>query len=187
MFKINDVVKKDQVVATKLVYKGKLINVRIDEIILKNGTKYSREIVEHPGAVTVLAFLNNDTVLMVRQYRRAADKVLLELPAGTLNNNETPEECALRELEEETGYRAHKIEKLGSFYLAPGYSTEKIHAFFASELEEKKQKLEIDEDIKVEKVRIKDLLVMINDGKIEDAKTLASLFLFLNRGNLVKD
>jgi ADP-ribose pyrophosphatase len=111
----------------------------------------------------------------------------LELPAGTLNNNETPEECALRELEEETGYRAHKIEKLGSFYLAPGYSTEKIHAFFASELEEKKQKLEIDEDIKVEKVRIKDLLVMINDGKIEDAKTLASLFLFLNRGNLVKD
>jgi len=178
-------IKKDEVIATKVVYKGKLINVRIDEIILKDGSKYLREIVEHPGAVVVLAFLDNDTILMVRQYRRAVDKILLELPAGTLNSNETPEACALRELEEETGYKAHKIEKLGSFYLAPGYSTEKIHAFVAKELEERRQKLEADEDIKVEKVKIKDLLVMINDGKIEDAKTLASLFLFLNRASML--
>lgn len=185
MFKEDSTIKKDKVISTKVIYKGKLINVRIDEIILKDGSKYSREIVEHPGAVVILAFLDNDTILMVRQYRRAVDKVLLELPAGTLNSNETPEECALRELEEETGYKAHKIEKLGSFYLAPGYSTEKIHAFFANELEERKQRLEIDEDIKVEKVKVKDLLVMINEGKIEDAKTLASLFLFLNRAKIL--
>lgn len=185
MFKEDSTIKTDKVISTKVIYKGKLINVRIDEIILKDGSKYSREIVEHPGAVVILAFLDNDTILMVRQYRRAADKVLLELPAGTLNSNETPEECALRELEEETGYRAHKIEKLGSFYIAPGYSTEKIHAFFAKELEERRQRLEIDEDIKVEKVRIKDLLVMINEGKIEDAKTLASLLLFLNRAKML--
>ncbi len=182
MLKKDSTIRKDEVIATKIVYTGRLINVRIDEIILKDGSRYSREIVEHPGAVVILAFLDdNDTILMVRQYRRAADKVLLELPAGTLNSNEMPEECALRELEEETGYRAHKIERLGSFYLAPGYSTEKIYAFFAKDLEERKQRLEVDEDIKVEKVKIKDLLAMINDGKIEDAKTLASLFLFLNR------
>ncbi len=181
MYKKNSEVKREHVIETKIIYKGKLINVRIDEILLKNGNKYVREIVEHPGAVAILPFLDNDTILMVKQYRRAADKVLLEIPAGTLNKNETPENCALRELEEETGYRAHKIEKLGTFYLAPGYSTEIIYAFLAKELEKQKQRLEIDEDIVVEKVKIKDLLTMINEGKIEDAKTLASLFLFLNR------
>lgn len=177
----DDNLKEENVVSTKVIYRGKVINLRLDEIVTKNGTKYVREIVEHPGAVAILAFLDDNTILMVKQYRRAVNKILLELPAGTLKINESPEECAIRELEEETGYKAHKIEKLGAFYLAPGYSSEKLYVFIAKELEKSEQNLEIDEEINVEKVSIKELLSMIDKGEIEDAKTIASILLFINR------
>ncbi|MGB9729786.1 MAG: NUDIX hydrolase [Thermoprotei archaeon] len=174
-------VRKEHVVSSRIIYKGKVINLRLDEIISENGFGYIKEIVEHPGAVAILAFLDDNTILMVKQYRRAVDKILLELPAGTLKIGETPEQCAARELEEETGYKARKIEKLGAFYLAPGYSNEILHVFIAKELEKSQQKLEIDEDIRVEKIGIKELLTMINNGEIKDAKTIASIFLFLNK------
>ncbi|MEM3832990.1 MAG: NUDIX hydrolase [Thermoprotei archaeon] len=178
---VNNDLGKKEVLSSRVIYKGSIINLRLEEIRSKNGFRYTKEIVEHPGAVAILAFLENNTILMVRQYRIAVDKILLELPAGTLKNGETPEQCAIRELEEETGYKAHKIEKLGAFYSAPGYSNEILHVFVAEELEKSQQRLEINEDIYVEKINIKELLSMINNGEIKDAKTIASIFLFLNK------
>jgi len=167
----------EKVIESKLVYKGRLFNVRVDKVSTSWGRVTTREIVEHPGAVVIIPLFHNDSVVLVSQYRHAVGKVLLELPAGTLEVGECPERCAHRELEEETGYVAGKMEKITTLYLAPGYSTEKVHIYVASDLKKVGQKLEPDEKIKTVILKIDEVVDMIIKGEIEDAKTVAGIML----------
>jgi len=137
-----------------------------------------RELVAHPGAVTILPLLHPQTVIMIRNYRFAVGAELLELPAGTLEPPEPPAECAARELEEETGYRAAHFERLCEFYTTPGFTNERMHVFVATGLTPTKQRLEATEQIRVEIVPLRDALEATTDGRIVDAKTIASLQIY---------
>ncbi|RLE72593.1 MAG: hypothetical protein DRJ37_02495 [Thermoprotei archaeon] len=163
----------------KLIFKGNKISVIVEEILGRRGI-YKAEIVEHPGAVVILP-LKNDKIIMVKQHRPAIRGVLLELPAGTLEPGENPYSCAMRELEEETGYKAGRLELLGSFYASPGYSSEKLYAFLAEKLTQGEKKPEIDEDISVLEIEEDRVLEMVKRGEIEDSKTLSTLFLFYTK------
>lgn len=164
-----------QVKISEVVYRGKLFEV--EHVILKrSGLEVVREVVRHPGAVAIVAFVDTEKIVMVEQFRYPVSKNLLEIPAGTLED-ETPENCAARELEEETGYMAKKLTKIAEFYLAPGYSTELMHVFIAEELEKTTANPEQDEDIKVIHVPFVEAVEMIREGRILDSKTIASLLL----------
>jgi ADP-ribose pyrophosphatase len=156
------------------------MSVRVDRLRYEDGREGVSEVVEHPGGVSLLAFDTSGRLLLVRQYRHPAQRYLLEIPAGTLEANETPELCAERELQEETGYRPDRLTRLGGFLLAPGYCSEYQHVFLAEDLRE--SRLEGDEHtISLERVELDDALRMCSDGRIEDAKTLAALLLYLRR------
>jgi len=170
----------EKTVSSEFPFTGHLIRVRADEVILPNGRKTLREIVVHPGAVAVVAVADGK-VLVERQYRHAAGKVLWEVPAGTLKIGESPKECAERELLEETGYEAESMEELAYFYVAPGYSTEVMHIFLATGLRKKGASLEEDETIEVKVIPIKEALDMVRSNEIEDAKTIIALLLAENR------
>ncbi len=157
-----------------IIYKGKLINLRRDQIEIRDGI-FTREVVEHPGAVAIIPLLNNEKILMIKQYRHSVGEFLLEIPAGTLEKNESIEECAYRELIEETGYKAERLIKIISYYLAPGYSDEFMHIFLASDLEKTKSKLEDDECIEVITLALKEVKEKIKNGSIKDAKTIAGM------------
>lgn len=163
-------------VSTETIYKGKVFDIRMDEI--QDGeVSYKREIVVHKGSAVVIPVFDDGTVAVVRQYRHAAGKHLLEICAGTLNEGEDPEIGALRELEEEIGVTADKIEKLTEFYVSPGFLTEKMHVYLATGLTETQQNLEEDELLTVERHSFPALLEMIRGGEIEDAKTMVGVML----------
>jgi ADP-ribose pyrophosphatase len=140
-----------------------------------------RELVVHPGAVCILPIERDQTVIMIRNYRFAAGSELLELPAGTLEPGEEPAVCAARELEEETGYRAERIEPLTEFYTTPGFTDEYMYCFVATGLTETQQNLDDGEQIQVAKTSLDDALTACLDGRIRDAKTIAALQLFYCR------
>ncbi len=123
---------KEKTLNSKLIYKGKILNLRVDTIILSNGRKAKREIIEHSGSVAILPLIGKNKFLLVKQYRKAIEKTLLEIPAGKMEIGENIKRCAQRELTEETGYKAGNFEKLASVYLAPGYSSEIIHVILAA-------------------------------------------------------
>jgi ADP-ribose pyrophosphatase len=159
---------------SELIYKGKVFDIRVDDI--RDGRiTYKREIVVHKGSAVVIPVFEDGTAALVRQYRHAAGKHLLEICAGTLNGNEDPELGARRELEEEIGVRAGKIEKLCEFWVSPGFLTEKMHLYLATDLTETAQNLEHDEILTVERHPIGDLLKMVQNGEIEDAKTMIGI------------
>lgn len=162
-------------VASQRVYEGRLINLRVDTVRLENGRLTEREIVEHPGAVAVVALDEDDNVLLVRQFRKAAERDLLEIPAGTLEAGEEPIACARRELKEETGYRAECLEQVGSFYPSPGFCTEHIHLYLATGLQKGRPAPEGDEVIKTVKVPLSDVPAMVSQGEICDGKSIAGL------------
>jgi len=165
-----------ETLSTETVYKGKIFDIRIDEI--RDGEiEYKREIVVHKGSCVVIPVFEDGTIALVRQYRHAAGKFLLEICAGTLNAGEDPKEGAIRELEEEIGVRAAKIEKLSEFYVSPGFLTEKMHVYLATELTETQQNLEEDEILTIERHAFDALFDMIRGGEIEDAKTIAGVIL----------
>ncbi|MCC6013871.1 MAG: NUDIX hydrolase [Candidatus Verstraetearchaeota archaeon] len=170
----------EELIKSELVYSGKLIKVRLDEVKLPNGKISKREIVVHRGAVAILALDNDNNIILIRQYRHAAGKFMWEIPAGTLEEGEDPLECAKRELLEETGYIANKIEKLIQFYVAVGYCTEIIHLFIARELKKLSQKTEEDEFISVHLIPIDRALEMIKNNEIEDAKTIIGILMMKN-------
>ena len=143
---------------------------------LDNGMITTREIVEHRGASAIVALLDLDQVILVRQYRYAVSSELLEIPAGTLDPGEKPEDCARRELEEETGYRCAEIKKMTECFVAPGYSTEKIHIYLAKGLTKTTTRMEEDENISTESLPLKDALDKIRSGEIRDGKTIAGLY-----------
>lgn len=168
---------------SKKIYDGKVISLRIDKIQLSSGDVFEREVIEHPGAVAMLPFLDDGRLLLIKQYRHPVGEVLLEIPAGTLHKNEDPKDCARRELIEETGYEAGKIEALISCFLAPGYSSEKIHLFHASELRRVGDSPDIDEMIELYPISIEKVQDMIKTGEITDAKTISGISYLLLMGN----
>jgi ADP-ribose pyrophosphatase len=168
---------REEALAAKWPFKGRLIRVRVERVRLPNGGQTVREVVEHPGAVAILPLLDKERVVMVRQYRRPVNQVLLEVPAGTLRAGERPEECAHRELVEETGYRAAKLRWLCSFHPSPGYSTETMHIYLAEELVQVGQKTEPDESITVSVLPLKAAIMMAQRGELKDAKTIIALLL----------
>ena len=162
--------------SSETIYKGKIFDINIDSI-REGDVEYKREIVVHKGSCVVIPVFDDGTVALVRQYRHAAGKYLLEICAGTLNADEDPELGARRELEEEVGVTAGKIEKLCEFYVSPGFLTEKMHLYLATELTKTQQMLEDDEILTVERFTLPHALEMVRTGQIEDAKTIIGLTL----------
>jgi len=168
-----------EVAASQRVHQGWL-GLRIDRLRYPDGQETTSEVIEHGGGVVLVAFDSEGRLLMVRQYRHPTGRVLLELPAGTIDPDETPEACAARELQEETGYLPRRIEKLGGFYSAPGFCSEYLHIFLCSDLVE--SRLQGDEvAIHPVPLPLDDVLAMIGAGEIEDAKTASALLLYLRR------
>src|SRR5436190_9172035 len=165
-----------KIVASEKVFEGRVFDVTVDTIREADKT-YTREVVHHHGSAVILPAFEDGTIALVRQYRHPAVKYLLELPAGTLNDRERPEEGAARELEEELGLRAGKIEKLSEFFVSPGFCEEKMWLYLATEMTESEQRLEADEFIEVLRLPLERALQMITDGEIEDAKTIIGLLL----------
>src|SRR5713226_2545412 len=161
---------------SKNVFSGRIFNVTVDTVREGDRT-YIREVVHHSGSAVILPAFDDGTIALVRQYRHPAVKYLLELPAGTLNDKELPEEGAVRELEEELGLIAGKMEKLCEFFVSPGYCEEKMWLYLATDLSETAQRLEDDELIEVVRLPLERALQMITDGEIEDAKTIIGLML----------
>ncbi len=167
---------KPEIISTETIYKGKIFDVKIAEI-REGESEYEREIVEHNGSAVIVPVFADKTVALVKQYRHAAKKYLLEIPAGTLEKDENPETGARRELEEEIGVTAKNVEKLTEFYVSPGFLTEKMHVFLATDLTETQQNLEEDELIQLERITFEQAFEKIKNGEVEDAKTIVGLIL----------
>ena len=162
----------------KKIYEGKILDLSVYEGKIEK-RKVRREIIEHRGAAAMLAFDENEKVILVKQHRFPLGYVL-EIPAGTLEKRESPVKCAFRELEEETGYRAKKMSPLITFYPSIGYNTEVIHCFLATGLKKISDlKLDDDEILSVEKIGLNRLLGMIKSGKIQDSKTICAVLTYV--------
>lgn len=159
------------------IYLGKAFNVRRDQVEAPDGKVLNLDVIEHVGAVTILPVDEQDQVWFVRQYRHPTGKILLELPAGTLNPEEQPETCAGREVREEIGMAASTLKKLGAFFLAPGYSSEYMHVFYATGLYDAPLPGDEDESLSIVKVPRRMVREMVASGDIQDGKTLAALYL----------
>jgi ADP-ribose pyrophosphatase len=168
-----------KLLSTRIAYKGNHIQVREDRVIEPSGYEASREIVVHPGAVCVVARPTPLEVILIRQYRHATGLELIEIPAGTLHEGEDPLGCAIRELEEETGYRAAKMVERGRFWTTPGFTTEFMYLYEASNLTKTKINPDEDEVIEVEIVQCSAALQMVDDGRIQDAKSILGLLRIL--------
>lgn len=163
----------------KDVYKGKLLNIELKEVVFPDGKSALREIVVHPGAVAIVPFVDEGHLILIEQFRTPANQVLWELPAGSIEKGELPIECAKRELIEEIGYEAGRLEEIACFFLAPGYSTEIMHLFKGYELTKKCQQLEDDERIAPHIFSIDEAVSLLKSGKILDAKTIIGLSMVL--------
>jgi len=160
-------------------YKGKAFSVRQDQLRLPNGRISKLDIVDHVGAVTIFPIDSDGNVWFVEQYRHATEGVLLELPAGTLEDGETPAACAQREIQEEIGMIAGSMQKIGEFFMLPGYSTEYMHIYLATDLSPSELPGDEDEFLRVERIHITRVLDMAWENKFQDGKTLAALILAL--------
>jgi ADP-ribose pyrophosphatase len=166
--------------SSRRVYEGRVINVDRDTVQFPNGSVGELEMVRHPGASAVVPFLTDPAgddpqILLIKQFRHAAESFIYEVPAGKLDGNEDPAECARRELQEETGCTAAKIEHLYTFYTTPGFTDERIHAFMATGLTRGDVKHEQDEFLTVETVALSRALEMIRSGELKDAKTALAI------------
>jgi ADP-ribose pyrophosphatase len=165
-----------QILGSTEVFAGRVFAVTVDTI--REGDKtYQREVVHHPGSAVIIPVFEDGTIALVRQYRHPAVRYLLEAPAGTLERGEVPEEGAARELEEELGYVAGRLEKLSEFFVSPGFCEEKMWVYLATDLVETRQQLEDDEILEVVRIPLSQVLSMITTGEIEDAKTIIGVML----------
>lgn len=167
---------KPEIISSEKIYGGKIFDVSLAKI-REGETEYEREIVSHDGSAVIVPVFADRTVALVRQYRHAAEKYLWEIPAGSLEANESPEIGARRELEEEIGVTAKTFEKLSEFYVSPGFLSEKMFVFLATDLTETQQNLEADELIEVRKFSFAAAFEMVRANEIEDAKTIVGLIL----------
>lgn len=172
---------EEKVLDVSMVYDGRIVKLKRKEVRLPDGSLGVREIVEHPGAVAIVALDDDGYIYLVRQYRSPVGKSILEIPAGTLEKNEKPADCAVRELEEEVGRTPGNLVKLASYYSSPGYSNELIHIFLATELREV-QAIEVPgEFLQEEKMPVSKLNEMIEKGEIEDGKTILGILLAMKK------
>jgi ADP-ribose pyrophosphatase len=169
-----------EVIAKEEIYRGKVFDVTL-ETIREGERTYQREIVNHNGSAVIVPVFDDNTIALVKQYRHPARKYLYEVVAGTLNRNEDPIAGAARELEEELGHVAARIEKLCEFYISPGFLSEKMFVYLATGLRETEQQLEEDEVIEIIRVTFDEALQMIERGEIEDAKTITGILLTLRK------
>jgi ADP-ribose pyrophosphatase len=168
-----------RLVEKQVIYDG--VKLRLELHHLEDeatGRPHQREVVVHPGAVVVLGLLDDGRVVLIRNRRYAVGETLIELPAGTLEKNEDPMNCAGRELLEETGYLAGRLKPIGNYYTSPGILSEKMYAFAAYDLMKQKTALEEGEEIEVEPTDFDEAIQMIRDGRIQDGKTIATLLSF---------
>lgn len=159
----------------RVIYTGRIIELRQEDVTLPGGKRVTLDIVHHPGAAAIVAVDDQQQVILLRQYRHAANGFIWEVPAGTLGKGEEPAACAARELEEETGLVAKDWTPLGSVLTSPGFCDERIHLFLARQLSSTAQALDQDEVLTVERFPIARVLAMIDSGEIEDAKSIAAL------------
>ncbi len=157
------------------IYKGRIVRLFNDEVLLDSGRKTQREVVEHNGVVACLPFINRNDVILINQYRYPVKKELFEIPAGIIERGETPRDAVKRELLEETGYSSNNIEYLLKFYTSPGYSTEIIHLYFAYNLKREIPNTDYDEEISIKLISLQRCIDMIKEGEICDAKTIIAI------------
>ena len=157
------------------IYKGRIVDLRLEEITLPNQVTITMEIVRHPGAAAIVPLDDAGHVTLIHQFRHAAGGFIWEIPAGKLDHGEPPVECAARELQEEVGLAAGELIHLGSILTAPGFCDERIHLFLARALTAVPQRLEHDEVLSVSRMPLASAIAMIRSGEIEDAKTIAGL------------
>ena len=169
--------RNEPTVSRRTVFEGDLVSVNVHTVQLANGRTSTREIVEHQASICVVPVDGDGNVLLVRQFRKPAGAFLLEVPAGGIEAGEDPDVAAIRELQEEIGHTAGKLQRLTGFWLAPGWCTEYMYAFLATELSAARLESDDDEFIDVERVAFSDVLGLIVDGTIQDAKSVASLLL----------
>ncbi|MBP1925414.1 ADP-ribose pyrophosphatase [Sedimentibacter acidaminivorans] len=171
---------KEITVKSEKIFEGKIINLRVDTVELQNQKYAKREIVEHKGASAIIALNENDELILVKQYRKAVEEFLYEIPAGKINVAEEPRECALRELKEETGYEAKDIAKIYEIYSTPGFSNEKIYLFKAEDLTYTATNFDEDENIEVITISKSEAKKMLETGQITDSKTIVGILFWLN-------
>lgn len=171
---------QERTLASQQIYQGRAVNLRIDTVEKRSGRRTTREIVEHSDCIAVVVMDEADNVLLVRQFRKPVEKVLLEIPAGGIDPGEDAEECVRRELQEEVGYLPRKLTKLGGFYSAPGYCTEYLHLYLATDLVPSPRKAEDTEDIEIVRVPINRIPSLIASGEICDAKSIVGLLQVIN-------
>ena len=161
--------------SVKNIYKGKVVVLNVDRVTLPNGATVDLEVIRHPGAAAIVPMKDDETVILIRQFRHAAGGFIYEIPAGKLNPGEDPRDCAARELEEEIGYRASSFELLTSIFTAPGFADEVIHIYKGTGLTKGRQKLDHDEVLNVVELPIEKAIAQIRDGTIRDGKTIVGL------------
>ncbi len=175
---------RERTLASEEIYAGKIVGLRVDQVELPGGRRSEREIVVHRGGVAAVPVTEAGDVLLVRQWRHPTDEVLLELPAGTVEQGEKPESTLRRELVEEIEHRAETIEHLADIYTSPGYSTEIIGLYLATELEPAAGEVDFDENLEVVRMPLRDAVRLCRDGGIRDGKSVSGLLLAAARLNL---
>jgi len=165
----------EKTIGTKEIFTGRIIKVRVDTVRLPDGGESTREVVEHAGAVGVVAVDNDNNIIMVRQYRKPVEGVLLEIPAGTMEKGEDPLLCAQRELKEETGFTAEHWNKILSYYSAPGFTDEYLHLYLASDLTGGEIALDDDEFVETVRLPLSEAYRMIFEGHIADGKSIIGI------------
>ena len=169
----------EKTLSSRLIYKGRVVKLRVDTVQTVNGRETTREIVEHSDCVAIVAIDADENILLVNQFRKPVEKELLEIPAGGIDTGEDPETAVRREMREETGYLPRKVEKLGGFYSAPGYCSEYLYLYLATDLTPSQLHAEDTESIELVRVPITQIPDLIASGSICDAKSIAGLLTYL--------
>lgn len=169
----------EETLSSKEIYSGRILKLRIDDVKLPHGKQTKREIIEHSDCIAIVAIDNEKNILLVKQFRKPVEQVLLEIPAGCIETGEESETAVYREMQEETGYQPQKIERLGGFYSTPGFCTEYLHLYLATDLVPNKLYAEDTDDIELVRVPLNLIYRLISSGTICDAKSIAGLLLYL--------
>lgn len=167
----------EKTLSSEIIYDGRAVKLRVDTVEMSNGRQTTREIVEHSDCVAIVAIDEEDNLLLVSQFREAVETELLEIPAGGIEPGEDPPAAVSREMQEETGYYPRKLERLGGFYSAPGYCTEYLHLYLATDLVASQLFAEDTEEISLVRVSLSQISELIASGSIRDSKSLAGLYL----------
>ncbi len=172
---------RERVLASRRIYEGRIVSLREDTVELAGGGRAEREVVEHAPVVAIVPLDDDGNVVLVRQYRLAAQEALLEVPAGGVDPGESIEAAAQRELQEETGYRAQRMQRLTGFFVSPGFCTEFVHVFLATGLSESRVDPDPDEQIEVQRVSMSEAVRLVESGAIKDAKSIVGILLAAKR------